>query len=393
MRSRAAEMRPLVQILALVNLSLRSLPQRIGSALVITLCMACVAGVLLSMLSETEGLMRAYEIGADPTRAIVLSAETLSDYGNGISRGDVDTILDAPGIARTPDGRLAADPEVLFWIPPTGAYTIGSPELRGIGRAGLAVHPGFRLLSGRMFRAGRHELVVGVRAERAFGLKLGDRMILPDGEWPIVGVFADGGSILEGELVTDADTVMSSGGINGFGSVLVMLDRPGSFAGFRRWLTADPTLLVAAETQSDYARRTAYRLGSFVTQVAYIIASIMTLGALFGAVKIMNAAVATRAREIAILRAMGFGSAPVAISILLETAILSAAGAALGGALAWLLFDGKLIRTFDSAYSADVSPGLIALGLAWALALALVGGLPAALRAARLSIARGLLAA
>ena len=385
-------MRPVTQTLVLMDLAVRSLPHRIGSPLVIALSMTCVAAVLLSMLSETEGIACAYNTGADLRHVIVLSAQNLSEFGNGISRDEAGTILDAPGIARRPDGGPAADPEVLFWIPPTGAYTVGSPELRGIGRGGLAVRPQFRFLSGRMFRAGHHELMVGVLAARAFGLKIGDRMILPDGDWPIVGVFADGGSILEGELLTDAETLMSSSGLNGFGSVLVTLDRPGDFGTFRRWLTGNPTLLVAAETQSDYAQQTANRLGSFFTKVAYVIASIMTLGALFGAVKIMSTSVAARTREIAILRAVGFSSAPVAISVVLETTILSVAGAAFGGALAWLLFDGKLIQTFDSAYSASVSPGLFALGFAWSLALAFLGGLPPALRAARLSVSRALLA-
>ena len=386
-------MRPVTQTLVLLYLSLTSLPERIGSSLVIVLSMSCVTGVLLSMLSETEGLLRAYETGADATRAIVLSAENLSEYGSGISRDEAGTILDAPGIARGADGRLAADPEVLFWVAPTGAYSIGAPELRGIGRAGLAVRPGFTLVSGRLFRAGRHELMAGVRAARGFGLKIGDRMILPSGEWPIVGLFADGGSILEGQLLADAETVMSSSAISGFGSVLVTLDSPAAFGTFRHWLTTNPTLSVTAETQADYAERTANRLGSFFTKVAYIIASIMTLGALFGTVKIMDASVATRACEIATLRALGYGSLPVAIATVLETTMLSLAGALAGGGLAWLLFDGRLIRGIESAFSASVSPTLLALGLAWALVAALLGGLPSAIRAARLPVARALLAA
>jgi len=385
-------MRPAGQTLALVGMSLRSLPQRAGSSLVIVLSMACIVAVLLSMLSETEGLVRAYDSAADPACVIVLSAQTPSEYGNGLTRDEVGTILDAPGIAMAPDGQPAADAEVLFWIPPTDAYTIGSPELRGIGREGLIIRPRLRMLSGRMFHAGRHELMVGVRAERAFGLKPGDKMILPDGEWPIVGVFADGGNIDEGELLTDADTVMSSSGINGFGSVLLRLDSPGAFLRFARWLTTNPTLLVTAETQSHYAERTADQAGAFFTKIAYVIATIMTLGALFGAVKIMNTSVAVRAREIATLRAVGFGSVAVAISVVLETAILAVAGATLGGVLAWLLFGGRLIRGIESAYTASVSPSLFALGIAWALSLALLGGLPPAVRAARLSVSKALLA-
>ncbi len=386
-------MRGLTQTLVLFRWSLASLPQRLGSSLVIVLSMFCVTGVLLSMLSETEGLLRAYQMGADPARVIVLSAENANEFGNGISRDEAGTVLDAPGIARGPDGRPAADPEVLLWIPPTGAYSIGSPELRGIGPAGLAVHPPFAVVSGRLFRAGRHELMVGVQAQRAFGLKIGDRMILPSGEWPIVGVFADGGSILEGELLSDAETVMSSSAIAGFSSVLVTLDSPAAFGAFSDWLARNPTLSVTAETQSDYAQRTVHRSSSFFTMVAYMIASIMTLGALFATVKVMNASVAVRTREIATLRALGYGPLGVAIATVLETASLSLCGALLGGGVAWILFDGKLIRGIESAFAASVSPALFTLGLAWALVLALLGGLPPAIRAARLPVATALLAA
>jgi putative ABC transport system permease protein len=384
-------MRRLAQALAVTQVSLRSLPQRKGSSLVIGLSMACVTAVLLSMLSKTEGLVRAYDSGAGPSRVIVLSETTPSGYGRSISQGEVGTILDAPGIARLPGGGPAADPELLFWIPPTGAYAIGSPELRGIGRAGLALRPRFKVLTGRLFYPGRHELMVGVRAARAFGLKVGDRLILPDGEWSIVGVFSDGGGILEGELLGDADTIMSASGISRFGSVLVRLDRPSALGRFKRWLTHNPTLSVTAESEADFAAQTANRLGAYFTRVAYVIATIMTLGALFGTVKIMTASVATRAREIAILRAMGFGSLPVGTAIVFETAILSISGAALGGGLAWLLSDGEMIRRFDGAYAASVTPGLFMLGLAWALAVALIGGLPPAIRAARLSASRALL--
>jgi putative ABC transport system permease protein len=386
-------MKPVTQTLVLSRLGLASLPQRLWPALVIVLSMACVVGVLLSMLSETEGLVRAYRSNADTKRAIVLSAQTLSEYGNGISREEVGTILSAPGIAAGLDGHPAADAEVLFWVPPTGAYTVGSPELRGIGTAGLLLRPRFVLTAGRLFRAGHQEMMVGVRARQAFDLKVGDTMILPSGEWPIVGVFADGGSILEGQLLADADTVMTNNGIAGYGSVAVKLASPGAFDAFRQWLTTNPTLAVTAETQSDYALRTANSLASFFTKFAYIIAGIMTLGALFASVKIMNAAIGTRAREIATLRALGYGSIPVAVAVLLETVILALTGALLGGSLAWLLLDGKLIRGIESAFAASVSPRLFALGLAWALALALLGGLPPAIRAARLPVPRALLAA
>ena len=176
----------LKQSLVMLRLNIMSLPSRAWPAVIIITSTACVVGVLLSMLSETAGLLQAYQSGGSLDRAIVMPADTASEYGNGISRGEVTTIMSAPGIARGSDGGLAADAEILFWIPPTGGDKINSPDLRGIGPAGFALHPELRIVSGRVFQPGRQELVIGARAERAFGLKVGDKVTLPTGEWPIV---------------------------------------------------------------------------------------------------------------------------------------------------------------------------------------------------------------
>lgn len=354
--------------------------------MVIVISMACVAGVLLSMLSETAGLVRAYQSEGSPERAIVMPAETPTEYGNSLSRNDVQTIMSAPGIAPGRDGRGAADAEILLWIPPTEGYKISSPELRGVGPVGLSLRPGFTMVSGRPFRPGRRELIIGVRAERAFGLKVGDTMILPSGEWPIVGAFSAGGAIIEGQLVADADTVMATSGISGFGSVLVKLDNAGAFAAFKQWLTTNPTLSVTAERQSEYYLRTAERYSAFFTKLAYVVGVIMSLGALFGAVKIMHSAVNARAREIAIMRAIGYESLPVAITVLFETIALSVLGACGGAALAWLLFNGKVKADMQNTFDLSVSPQLFVLALAWAMAVAILGGIPPAIRAARFSV-------
>ena len=376
----------LKQSLVMSRLSLATLPQRFWPALIIVLSMTCVAGVLVAMLSETVGLHRTYLTGGSADRAIVMPSDSLSEYGNGISRNDATTIMSAPGIARRRDGSLVADPEILFWVPPTEGYRVGSPELRGVGAAGLALRPGFVIVSGRSFQPGRQELIVGVRARHAFGLRVGDKVILPNGEWPIVGAFAAGGGILEGELVGDANTIMQTSSIAGFGSILVQLDPVSAFPAFRHWLTTNPALTVTVERQSDYYLRTASRYSAFFTYLAYTVGAIMGLGALFGSVKLMHASVSTRTREIATLRALGYRPLSCAIAILFEMSVLSLAGACLGVGIAWLLFNGKVMTGLTNAFDLSVSPGLILLGLGWGLSIAILGSLPPAIRAARLSV-------
>lgn len=372
-----------------LGLGLAGLPRRKWSSLAIVLSMACVIGVLLSMLSFTMGMSRAYRAGGDPRLALVLSQQNRTEYGNGIAASAVGTILDAPGIAAGPDGHPLGDAEVLLWVPPIPSLRFtGSPELRGIGAAGLALRPNLRIVAGRMFRFGRQELIIGVGAARAYHLRIGDEIPLPDGSWPIVGMFTDAGSILEGQLVGDAITVVSAGHTSGFGSVLVRLARPGAFDAFSHWLAVNPALEVTAERQSHYAARTVNLYSAFFTAIAYLIGVIMALGALFATVKLTYAAVSSRTHEMATLRAIGYQPLPMAVAVLLETAILSLVAATLGGAAAWLFFNGRLVADIHSVFDLSVSPRLFMVGIAWALTLAILGGLPPAIRAARLSVAQ-----
>lgn len=380
-------MRILTQIGVLLRLGLAGLGRRIWSSLVIVASMASVIGVLLSMLSVTAGMRHAYRAGEDPRLAIVLSSENRTEYGNGIPANAVGTILDAPGIAAGPDGHPLGDAEVLLWVPPTQLHFTGAPELRGIGAAGVALRPRLRIVTGRMFRSGRQELIVGIGAARAYHLRIGDDITLPGGAWPIVGVFTDGGDILEGQLVGDVITLVSATHMSGFGSVLVRLAQPDEFDAFAHWLATNPSLKVTAERQSHYAARTVKRYTAFFVELTYLIGAIMTLGALFATVKLTYAAVSSRTYEIGTLRAIGYQPLAVAVSVLLETAILSIAAAILGGVTAWLLFNGRLVADIHNVFDLSVPPRLFAVGIAWALTLAILGGLLPAIRAARLSVA------
>jgi putative ABC transport system permease protein len=376
-------MSALRQVIAMCAIGLRSLPQRRSTALVIVVGTACVVGVLVSMLSVTVGTMRASRVGGSPSRAIIYTKGRNGEWGNDISRDAVNTILNAPGIAKSGNGKPLADPEMLMSLLPPEGFVQGTFGLRVFGAAGTMVHPQFRIVSGRMFRAGAQEIVVGTRVARRFGLVVGHKVVMPQGEWPIVGIFSSGGEGLEGQFVADADTVMSAAGINGFGSVTVQLTNAEAYPAFAAWLNGNPTLNVDVERQTDYNQRQAGRETQFFTLMSYGIGVIMALGALFGTARIMFAAVRARTQEIGTLRALGFGGAPIVAWVLAESVALSLTGAAFGAGIAWLLCDGREVPAWG-LFSLHVSPQLLALGLAWGAAIALLGGVLPALRAARL---------
>ncbi len=375
-------MSELRQIAAVCRIGLGSLRERYATALVVVVGMACAVGVLTSMLSLTVGLTRAYLGPRDATRAMVWAGTSNFDQSRELHPDLIATILDAPGIARGPAGAPLADAEFLVRLPMDG-FADSSLQLRGMGPAGLALRPEFRIVAGHLFRAGRRELVAGVGAARRFGLTVGSVVRMRDGKWPIVGIFSCGSDIIESYLVGDAVTVMAARRGPGFAEVIAQLVDARAYPQFQTWLTENPALAVSVERKTDYDLRMVGSNTAFFTRMAYLIGAIMALGALFGVVKIMYAAVRARTREIGTLRAIGFGATPVALSVLLEAALLGAIGALVGTAAAWLLFDGREMWVWG-AFKLRVSPSLWVLGLVWALVTSLIGGLLPALRAGRL---------
>jgi putative ABC transport system permease protein len=223
--------------------------------------------------------------------------------------------------------------------------------------------------------------------EQFAGMNVGDKIILPNGQWPIVGEFTTDGDILEGELITDRDTLMAAVRRTVFNSVLARLESaPDSIDRLKAALTSNPALSVIAERHSTYYEHFSAPNATLFSAVAYTVGGIMALGALFGALNTMYAAVSARRQEIATLRAIGFGAFPVAVSVVSESLLLALSGALIGSGIAWLLFNGSQKAYFNNVFDLKVTPGLIGLGLAWALAVALLGGLLPSIRAARLPI-------
>jgi putative ABC transport system permease protein len=376
-------MSELRRVAAVSLIGIGGLRERFGTALVVIVGMACVVGVLTSMLSLTAGLTRAYLRPEDATRAIVWAGHATFDQSRSLHPDAIDTILDAPGIARGSHGEPLADPEFLMRLLSMEGFAAGSLQLRGVGPAGLTLRPAFRIVAGHMFRTGTRELVVGFGAARKLGLGVGSEVRLRDGKWPIVGVFSCGGDIIESYLVGDALTVMAARRRAGFAQVIAQLVDAKAYPEFQTWLMENPALSVSVERKTDYDLRTVGVSTAFFTRMAYVIGAIMALGALFGIVKIMYGVVRARTREIGTLRAIGFGTTPVVMSVLAEAALLGAIGALLGSAIAWLIFDGRDMWVWG-AFKLRVSPALWLLGLVWALITSLLGGLFPALRAGRL---------
>ena len=381
------------QIVSLTGIGLRAIPQRKGASLVIVIGMALVVAVTLSILSMSTGFMRSVRNTGREDRAIVLSQGSQFEFASALSRDNVTTICDAPGIRTASDGKPIVSAESLATVAVVkksdglDAFV----ALRGIGPQGLALRPEIKLVAGRLFRPAKHELIVGKSARAQFaGLDLGSQVPLPQGDWTVTGIFESNGDGHESELLADSETVFAAMRASTFHSVTVMLERAQSFEQFRTALTTNPTLTVDVVREPQYLAAQSEFLNDFLSMIAYVVGGIMGLGAAFGALNTMYSVVSARAIEIATLRAIGFGGAAVVASVLVESLLLALAGAAIGASAAWIAFNGDLHVAGGLVFKLAVTPGLVGLGIGFAGTLGLIGGLFPAIRAARLPVVTAL---
>ncbi|HEV2700843.1 MAG TPA: FtsX-like permease family protein [Steroidobacteraceae bacterium] len=363
---------------------------RVGTSIVIVLGMACVTGVLASTLANRAGLIRMYDATGDASRVMIMAAKSPSEFNANILPSQVGTILNAPGLAKGSKGETLGDAEIRFRVLPPPGASWRPISVEGIGAEGIALRQNFRLVAGRMFEPGLHELLIGRSAQSVYGLKIGDPILMRGGNWTVVGIFSSGGDVMENGLVADALTVMSGEGISAFGSVLVKLERPSLFEPLKQWLITNPAMAVGAERQSDYYIRTAGQYLGYLNFFSFFVGAIISIGALLGSVNIFNAVVSSRSLEIATFRAIGYRALPVAASVVVEAVALALAGAVAGAGGAWLLFDGRQMVTGMGIYSMSVSAPVIALCAGWAVTLCLLGSAAPALRAARLPVSDAL---
>ena len=330
---------------------------------------------------------------------IVLRSSADSEMTSGLSREEARLIADAPGVARGAEGPLSsAELFVMINVPKRSTGTDANVPLRGVERTGGAIRGDITFVEGRNFELGRNEVIVGAGAARSFaGLTLGNTLKVGQSQWKVVGIFTGGGGSAESEIWTDA-AVLQPAFQRGdsFQSVYAKLASPQSFAQFKDALTADPRLKVKVVRQGEYLAEQSTMLTGFIQGIGYFIAGLMALGALFGALNTMYSAVAGRTREIATLRALGFGATPVILSVMLESLVLALVGGVVGATLAYFAFNGFTASTINwqtfsqIAFAFAVTPQLLITAIIWAAVIGLIGGLFPAIRAARLPIASAL---
>jgi putative ABC transport system permease protein len=390
----------IAQTTAIIALNLRTIPARLSSSAVAIIGIAGVVVVFVSVLSIAAGFAAAMQGSGSPGRALVMRSGADTELTSGLEGPAVDVIKQAPGIRRGGSGPLAsAELYVILDVPKRSTPDASANvPMRGIEAGGMAVREEVSLVEGRMFEFGTNEVIVGRAANGQFvNTNVGDTIVSGQNRWQVVGLFEADGGVAETEIWSDVRTLQGAyrrG--NTFQSVLAQLDSVDSFDTFRDWLTANPQVNLSIRRENEYYAAQSVAMTQLIQTIGFGIAALMGIGAVFGAILTMYTAVATRAREIATLRALGFNTTSVLVSVLAESLGLGVIGGTIGGLAAYLAFNGYQTSTMNFqtftqvAFAFRVTPQLLGMGLFYALLMGLVGGLLPAIRASRLPVASAL---
>lgn len=389
------------QAASVARVGISTLRQRLGSSAVIVVGIAGVVGVLVALLAMAEGYAETLRKTGSADTVVVMRGASASEVMSVLDHDSVVQIAQTPGIARDAKGEPIASDELVLAvnlpIKGGGPDEESSAQLRGVGEQAWAVRPQVKIVEGRRFQPGLRELIVGRGAAKQFAnLVPGQDVRLGSQVWRVAGVFASGDA-LESEVWGDA-TVVADTYRRGASraSVTLRLADPNAFAALKTALDANPQLKVDESTTLDYYAKQSEGMTKVIRIMGITVGAIMAIGAMFGALNTMFAAVASRAREIATLRAIGFGGLPVVVAVMLETMLLALIGGLIGGIVAWLVFNGQGASTMAAgsvgklSFELRVTPELLWTGLKWALAIGFIGGLFPAVRAARLPVTTAL---
>lgn len=379
--------------------NIRSVRARWLSAIVAVLGIAGTVGVFVAMLALAHGFKATLVASGAVDNAIVRRAGATGEIDGAVNLDQVRVIEDAPGVAHD-NGEPLVSPEVvvLAAFPLKSTGTDANVQVRGVSPVVLKVRTNVKIIEGRFFHPGLTELIVGKYAAQSYaGFGLGNTVKFGGGTWKVVGIFDAGGSAFDSEVWCDGAVLSQTYNrpVNIFQSVTLKMTSPDAFQGLKDSLTSDPRLTVQVDRERDFYDRESQALTTIITVLGFLVAGVMGVGAVFGALNTMYSMISERSREIATIRAIGFGSGSVTLSFIFEALFISFLGGIVGcllvlpvngvttGALNWQTFS-------HVAFAFSITPALIVGGLIFALLMGLVGGVPPAVRAATRPVASAL---
>jgi putative ABC transport system permease protein len=388
----------LSQVFAITGINIRSIPQRWAPSFVIVIGLAGVVAVFTALLAMATGFESTLKATGRADAVIIMRGGSDAELNSGLDRTQTDLIEQGAGIRTGADGRPQASAEMLViaeLIRKGDVKGGANITVRGVEPAAFTLRPQLKIIAGRTFTPGLRELIVGSGVLKQFqGAEVGKIVRMRGSDWTVVGAFQSGDAH-DSELWTDINVARSTFGRTGASSVLAALDGPHGFDRLKSSLAADPRLTVDVVRERDYFSGQTKQFRQTIGFLAGVVTIIMALGAVFAALNSMYAAVAARGKEIATLRAIGFGALPVLVSVMIEALLLALVGGILGALIAYLLFNNLSVSTLGQNFTQvvfdfKVTPALVGRGLVIAVVIGMVGGLLPAVRAARMPVTTSL---
>lgn len=386
------------QTAAITGINIRSIPERWAPSLVIVIGLAGVVAVFTALLAMSTGFSSTLKAAGRTDVAIIMRGGSDAEINSGLSREDADIIRQMPGIRAGADGQPITSAEMMIiaeLLRSKEAKDAANITVRGVEPDAFVLRPQVKIVEGRNFTPGLRELIVGKGVAGQFqGAAMGSHVRMRGSDWTVTGVF-ESGDANESELWTDINIARTTFVRTGESSVRVALDGPDGFQKLKAGLSADPRLTVDATVEQDYYSGQTRDFRKTIGVLASVVTVIMALGAIFAALNSMYAAVAARGKEIATLRAIGFGGMPVLASVMIEALLLALVGGVLGAAIAYALFNNMAVSTMGKnftqvVFNFKITPELVVRGLVISVAIGMIGGMLPAIRAARLPVTTGL---
>lgn len=375
------------QIFEVTRFNFISIKHRLYSSLVIVVGIAAVVSVLVSILAMGTGFQSTLVDAASSDRALVLRKGSDGEMSSGVGQEAAAVVAQLPGVVG-----VSAELFAVADVPKRGSDSVANLPLRGVSPDGFSMRPSIKVVEGRMFTWGTREVIAGVKAAHEFqGVDLGNELPLRDMSLPIVGFFEADGGAYESELWTDVRTMQGALRRPDFSALRVRYE-PSMGESLNELVEEDKRLQLDFVPETEFYAEQSQGTSAIISVFGYVVAGIMAVGAIFGALNTMYSAVSVRSREIATLRALGFAGLPVLISVMIEALFLAFSGGVLGAVGSYLAFDGYTASTLNEAsfsqvaFDFAVTPELMGLGIVWAIALGFVGGLLPAVQAAIMPI-------
>jgi putative ABC transport system permease protein len=375
--------------------NLRSLRVRWSASIVAVVGIAGTVSVFVAMLALASGFKATLVASGSPQNVIIRRAGASSEMESAVTLDQVRILEDAPGVARGPEGpRVSPEVVVISSFPLKATGSDANLQVRGVGPRVLSVRTQLKITSGRMFKPGLNELVVGSNVAAEYSdFALGARKAFGGGTWTVVGVFDAGGSAFDSEIWCDAAILnpMYSRPQNVFQSATLRLESADAFQQCKDALTADPRLTIQIDREAAYYEKQSRSVTTLIVVLGGMVAAIMGIGAVFGALNTMYSALADRSREIATMRALGFGAGAVVMSFLFESVCVALLGGVIGCIIV-LPLNGVTTGTMNwqtfshMAFAFRVTPQLLGGGLFFSVVMGILGGVPPAITAARSNI-------